>query len=106
MGMSNSAQSFQRLADAVIGDLPNTFCYLDDILVHNSSEEEHQKTLNELFKRLANAGLALSLDKCEFGKSSLDFLGYTIDKDGIRPINKKIEALDKFPVPQKQKEVL
>ena len=32
MGLQNSAQSFQRLVDAVLKDMPNLFVYLDDIL--------------------------------------------------------------------------
>ena len=34
MGMANSAQSFQRLVDSVLGDIPGTFTYLDDVLVY------------------------------------------------------------------------
>ena len=52
MGMKNSAQAFQRLVDSVLSGLDNTFCYLDDILIYNDNEEDHLKTLQELFTRL------------------------------------------------------
>ena len=64
MGMANSAQSFQRAVDSVLHDLPNVFCYLDDILVFSKSKEDHLKTLEELFKRLDEAGLTVALFKC------------------------------------------
>ena len=106
MGMANSAQSFQRLVDSVIGDLENTFCYLDDILIYNKSEEEHMATLKKLFERLSKAGLSISLSKCQFGVEKLDYLGYTVSREGLKPIQKKIDALQQFPAPTKQKEAL
>ena len=106
MGLQNSAQSFQRLVDSVLAGVPNCFVYLDDILVFNDNMEDHLNTLETIFKRLNDAGLTLALSKCEFGKSSLDYLGYTVSKDGISPIEKKISVLQDFPVPTKQKQLL
>ena len=45
MGMQNSAQSFQRLVDSVLKDTPNTYVYLDDILIFNKTREEHLKRI-------------------------------------------------------------
>ena len=106
MGLQNSAQSFQRLLQEVIGDMDNVFCYLDDLLVYNVSEEDHLKTLRELFTRLDKAGLTIALDKCLFGKSELTYLGYSVNSSGLRPVQKKVEVLQRFPVPTKQKELL
>ena len=106
MGLQNSAQSFQRLVDSVLAGVPNCFTYLDDILVFNDNMEDHLKTLETIFNRLNDAGLTLALSKCEFGKSSLDYLGYHVSKEGITPIEKKISALQDFPVPSKQKQLL
>ena len=106
MGMKNAAQSFQRLLEHILKGLSNVFCYLDDVLVYNETEEEHLKTLEELYKRLESAGMTLALSKCEFGKSQLDYLGYTVNSSGIAPIKKKIEAVVNFPQPRKQKQLL
>ena len=106
MGMANSAQAFQRVVESVVGDLEGTFAYLDDILVWSKSEAEHEKILTELFTRLSKAGLSLAVSKCEFGKSQVDYLGYTISSQGMKAIAKKLEPLKNFPPPTKQKEVL
>ena len=106
MGLSNSAQSFQRLIDSVLRGVSNCFVYLDDILVYNEDEESHMKTIEEIFARLEKNGLTLALDKCEFGKDSLDYLGYTVNSQGILPIKKKVSAIENFPVPIKQKQLL
>ena len=106
MGMRNAAQSFQRLADSILGDLEGSFCYLDDVLLFSKSPEEHQKLVEELFKRLDKAGMSIALSKCQFGVSSLEYLGYQVSSKGFAPIQKKIEALQSFPAPTKQKELL
>ena len=106
MGLQNSAQSFQRHIDDVLRDIPGTFVYLDDILLFHDSEEAHLKTLETVLKRLDDNGLTVALGKCEFGKDHLDYLGYTVSKEGIKPIKKKIEALENFPPPLKQKQLL
>ena len=106
MGLRNSAQSFQRLLQDILGDMENIFFYLDDIFIYNKTQEEHLDTLEELFTRLETAGLSISLDKCVFGQPVIDFLGYTISSSGLKPIAKKVEALQNFPPPEKQKDLL
>ena len=92
--------------DSVLNGLEGIFCYMDDVLVYNKTEKEHQDTLHELFRRLAAAGFSIATAKCQFGLSNLEYLGYTIDSSGIKPIAKKVEAIQKFPPPSKQKELL
>ena len=108
MGMANSAQSFQRLIESVMSDLRDegVFCYLDDLLIHSKDKQEHLSTLEKVFKRLSDSGLAIALDKCEFGVDNINYLGYNISEAGMAPIEQKIEALQKFPAPTKQKELL
>ena len=106
MGLKNSGQSFQRLIENVLQGLPDVFVYLDDILIFSKTEADHMRTLEELFCRLSKAGMTLSLDKCEFGKAKLDYLGYTISSEGISPIEKKTEAIQNYPVPEKPKQLL
>lgn len=40
-GLKEAAQTFQRLMDLVLRDMPFLFVYLDDILVASVSQEEH-----------------------------------------------------------------
>ena len=59
-------------------------------------------TLKEIFRRLDKAGLAISKKKCISGVKELEFVGYRVNKSGIAPIQRKLEAIAKFPSPQKQ----
>ena len=106
MGMANSAQAFQRLADSVVSGIPGLFCYLDDLIIYSKSQQEHLQTLEKLFTRLSEAGLSIALSKCTFGVDSVEYLGYKVSSSGLAPLPKKIDALNKFPAPTKQKELL
>ena len=91
---------------SVLQGLDNVYCYLDDVLVFHEDEEQHFKAVEEVFRRLREAGLSLSLDKCQFARPSLEFLGYSVSQDGIQPTKRKTQAISKFPEPQKQKDLL
>ena len=106
MGLSSAAQSFQRLLDHVLEGLDHVFCYLNDIMVYNEDEESHLKTVEEVFKRLEGAGLSIAPDKCKFGKQSIDYLGYEVSSSGIKPLPRKVAAIQDLPTPTKQKELL
>ena len=45
----------------------------------------HLKTLDEVLRRLGEAGIRLKQAKCAFMKSSVEYLGHKISADGIRP---------------------
>ncbi|CAI2737064.1 unnamed protein product [Dicrocoelium dendriticum] len=98
-GLRNAAQTFQRFIDQVLHNLDFVFCYLDDILVASKTHDEHITHLRILFQRLQDHGVVLNVQKCEFGVSSLNFLGHTINQHGITPAQPKLDAITSFPCP-------
>ena len=67
-GLSNAPSSFVKLLDTVLAGLDGVYTYVDDILVHAPTEEEHYQILKEVFNRLSENGLSIKLSKCQFGK--------------------------------------
>ena len=57
--------------------------YLEDIIVFGKIFEKHLQRLNMVLKRVANARLKIQLDKCEFAKQSVIYLGHLVSKNGI-----------------------
>nr|CDJ98236.1 RNA-directed DNA polymerase (reverse transcriptase) domain containing protein [Haemonchus contortus] len=86
--------------DTILAGLPGVVAYLDDVIVVGGTEEEHRRNLHTAFRRIAESGLHVRMEKCRFATSSINYLGYIIDKHGRRPDPKKIEAITKMPVPQ------
>lgn len=106
-GLHNSAATWQRLIDRVLGpDLePYVFVYLDDIIVATSSFQQHLVVLEEIFRRLRAASLHLNIEKCHFVRSELKYLGYVIDNSGLHVDPEKVQAIVNFPRPTKVKGV-
>ena len=74
--------------------------YIDDILVTGSTLEEHLRNLEEVLRRLDEAGLRVNLAKCFFLRESIEYLGHVIDRDGIHPTEEKVRAIKDPPQPQ------
>ena len=104
-GLKNVGQDFQRLMDRILGDIPHTFVYLDDILIASESVEQHLEDLERVFKILEENGLVVNRKKCILGASSIEFLGHLVDADGIKPLPEKVEAIKKVAPPTTIKEL-
>lgn len=106
-GLSNSPATFQRLMDRILGPElePYAFVYLDDIIILSNTFEKHVEILEEIFKRLSNAGLTLSKDKCKFCRPELEYLGYVIDKRGLHVNPNKVKAILNIPTPKNVNEI-
>ncbi len=104
-GLSNAVAYFQRTMETILEGLPFAKVYIDDILVHSKTFEEHLVHLEEVFKRLREANLKIKPSKCLFGSNQTTFLGYDINIQGIKPNNEKIKAMLNYPAPKNQKQV-
>ena len=87
-GLKNSPFIFQRALDDILRDHIVKICYvyIDDIIVFNRSETEHAKHLDGIFATLDEANMNVQIDKCEFFKEEVNFLGFTISQQGNRKI--------------------
>lgn len=83
----------------ILQGLPQVFIYLDDVLITGSTEEEHLSYLEQVLKRLEQAGLRLKESKCLFLKSTIKYLGHNISSDGLQPNEDKTAAILSAPVP-------
>ena len=81
------------------------FCYLDDILIGSSTPDEHLLHLHLVLQRLQQYGLVLNMEKCEIGRTGIDFLGHHITAAGASPITKHVEVIQSFPRPQDKKQL-
>ena len=51
-GVASAPAIFQKTMDTVLQGLPKVICYLDDILVTGSTEEEHLSNVEKVLGRL------------------------------------------------------
>ena len=105
-GLSGGPSTFMKLIDSVLAGIDGIFAYLDDFLIHAPDEKTHYDILKQVFTRLKENGLAIRLDKCEFGKKSVEFLGYHVSNQGILPLKRKVSAIVDMKPPTTQKDLL
>jgi hypothetical protein len=74
-------------------------------VVTRKNEEDHIADLEETFANLREAGLKLNPDKCVFGVSRGQMLGYIIGPEGIRANLEKKKAIISMVEPSTKKEV-
>ncbi|GBG71143.1 hypothetical protein CBR_g8446 [Chara braunii] len=100
-GLTNTPTTFQSLMDKVFRNQINRFVvvYLDDILTFNKSMEEHMRHLEEVLQILKDAQLHLNLEKSEFGRDSVIYLGHRLSAAGLEPEATKVEVIRKWPQP-------
>ena len=104
-GLKNAGQDFQRLMDRILGDVPHTFVYLDDILIASETKEQHLEDLERVFKILEENGLVVNRKKCILGVSEIEFLGHLCNQQGIKPLPAKVDAIKKVKPPTTVKEL-
>ncbi len=100
-GLANAPSTFQRSMHALLRGLQHQIClvYLDDIIIYSRSFEDHLDHLNDVFSRRRFANVKLKPSKCSFARSSVEYLGHVVSRDGVRPDPSKIAAVENFPVP-------
>lgn len=99
-GLHGAPATFQRLVDVVLrGAEDFAAAYMDDIVVFSRSWEEHLRHLNDVFRRIKEAGLVINAKKCHIAKPEVQYLGYVIGAGGIHPQVGKVEAIATTPLP-------
>lgn len=54
---------------------------------------------------LRKAGLTANPIKCKLGWTEMEYLGYTIGRGNVKPQERKLEAIQKWPQPVNKKQV-
>ena len=104
-GITSAPEFFQKKMSSILADLKGVVCMIDDVLVFGSTYKEHDERLQAVLNRLQNAGVTLNKEKCQFRKTSVQFLGQMIDSRGVRPDPAKVEAIQQFKQPTNVKEL-
>ena len=106
-GLTNAPATFQYFLNDILSSVLDkyAFSYIDDILIFSKSYDEHIHHVQEILKILLKNGLYCKLKKCEFFKSSVEFLGYQISDHGLSMCKDKVQAILDWPQPKSVKEV-
>ena len=99
-GVHLASGVFQRHIEQRLQHVARTVVRVDDILITGKDKEEHLRNLREVLQVCKKNGLRLKKEKCKFFMDEVDFLGYRINKEGVKPIKEKVQPIIEAPKPQ------
>ena len=99
-GISSAPEHFQRRMSEILEGLPGVVCLMDDILIYGKDKKQHGINLATALNRIQSAKVTLNKEKCEFGKTSIRFLGHIINGEGVSADPRKTAAIQEMRTPQ------
>ena len=102
-GLKNAGAMYQRamtiMFHGMIHDIVED--YVDDLVVTSKERKNHLNHLKRVFERCRE--LKMNPLKCTFGVTKGKFLGFSVDKDGIKLDQDKAKAIQDMEPPQNLK---
>jgi len=108
LGLTNSSTTFQAIMNNLFRDLINqgdTATFIDNILVAIDTEEDYDKLVEEVLRRLEENNLLVKPEKCKWKVREVEFLGVVIGPKGVEMQKEKVEGVLSWPAPRNVKEV-
>ncbi|KAL0167181.1 hypothetical protein M9458_039025 [Cirrhinus mrigala] len=105
--LSISPSVFQTFMNEVFREFLHRFVivYINDILIYSRDMAEHRHHVQQVLHKLREHRLYLKLEKCEFHRPSVHFLGYIISAEGVQMDQGKISVIQEWPQPLTVKEL-
>lgn len=100
-GLANAPAVFQKMINKLLGQrrFDSALAYMDDLLIPSTTIDDGFQKLKDVLELIHDAGLTLKLSKCRFFDETIEYLGYDVSAEGIKPSERKIDAVKRFPVP-------
>ncbi|XP_055913225.1 uncharacterized protein K02A2.6-like [Eupeodes corollae] len=104
-GIKPAGAIFQKTIETLLRGIPNCINFMDDIVVTGPDTHSHSRTLTIVLGKLQSVGLRLNPKKCIFFMEEISYLGFTIDKNGLRKNDTNIRSVLHAPIPTNVSEV-
>ena len=98
-GWCTSGDAYTRRYDDLIKDVTNVVKQIDDTLLWADSVEDSYRRTVEYLKLVGNYGIIINKKKFVFAETEVDYAGFRITKDKVKPLEKNLNAIRDFPIP-------
>ena len=95
-GLINSPTTFKTIINEILQDFINigrVASFIDDVIIGIESEEEHDKIVEEVVKRLVENDLYVKPEKYKQKVKKIGFLGVVIGPEGIKIEEEKVKSI-------------
>ncbi len=106
MGFGGSANIFQAQIMDLMASLKFVQAYMDNLLIiMRGILDNHLQKMEKVLIRLHDAGLKVNAAKSLFCSHEIEYLGYVLTRDGIKPQPKKVQAILALNLPKNEKKL-
>ena len=104
-GVNSAPEKYQQIIRQALSGINGVHNIADDLVVHGKNQEEHDRNLHSVIRRLEQKNLTLNPDKFSFRMDKVVFMGLLLSKYGIGPTKERVRAVleANFPTSQLQK---
>jgi len=107
-GITNSPATFQTMMNDIFRTLIAEgiiVVYLDDILIFTRMEKEHERAVWRVLEVLVEHKLFLRLEKCEFHRKEIEYLGLVILENKVAMDPVKVAGVHDWSTPENRTDV-
>ena len=99
-GYVSSGDAFTRRYDEIVMDFPNKVKCVDDTLLYTYTLEQAFHDTVEWLDLCGRNGIVLNPSKFVFAKPTVEFAGFIISPNTVKPCSRMFEAISNFPTPK------
>ena len=106
MGLSISADVFQREMSKLLEGIEGALVYIDDLLlVTCGSYEHHLEQLKKILDKMKESQIQINMEKTIVGNDTVEYLGYVLTKKGVKPQQSKVTSIMNMAIPKTVKQL-
>lgn len=98
-GFHSSGDGYNRRFDSIIAGVTNTIHQVDDSLLWETTVEKNFHKTCSFLTLMGRNGMLQNPDKFQFCKMEVNWSGFVIGKDSVRPMPHLTNAIRDFPMP-------
>jgi len=99
-GYIASGDGYTRRYDEIVATIPNKTKCIDDVLLWSNTIEESFNQTADWLDTCGRHGITLNPDKFVFAEDKVEFAGFQITLDMVRPCQRYLQSILEFPTPR------
>jgi hypothetical protein len=106
-GLKNAGATYQRAMNYIFHELIDKIVeiYIDDVAIKSLNHDMHLEDVKRTLECTRKHGLKMNPNKCAFGVSAAEFLGFLVHEGGIEVGKKSMKDIDEVVPPTNLKEL-
>lgn len=106
-GFRNTKRILQRAMENILHEYLGKFCrvYIDSVIIFSKDLASHEAHLKAVVEKLEQNRMEVDWDGKLAPEKEIEFMGYTIGHNTIRPLQSRVERIKEYPVPDTKKQL-